>query len=159
MAGETYKPKRIMTRHLNADPPGAFIFVCACGHKRRVTHSETNFRCERGGVGPSCECDIIWYRKQRPTEEVDENGQTIYEDETVKEPIEVVDEFSGKKSKKMVDVPVFYGRKVGEVRAEEFKRRRDAGQPIFANPSDHVNLKQVGGEKPAAKSGEGIFKK
>ena len=147
-------PEMVMTgmatRRLSADPPGAFIFVCHCGWKRRVVHTETNFRCERGGVGPECKCDIMWFRKQKKTDEVGIDGRPIYEDETTVETLEVVDDFSGKKEKRKVNVPVFIGRKVGEVRAEEMKRRHEAGEPEFYNPSNHVNMKQVGG-KPEVK--------
>lgn len=140
------------TRRISADPPGAFIFVCHCGHKRRVTHSETNFRCERGGVGPNCECDILWKRKIKPTGEVGEDGLPLYEDETTMETIEVVDEFSGKKEKKKVAVPIFVGRKVGELRAEDLKARMAAGEKDpYAGPSDHVSLKQYGGAKQEPK--------
>jgi hypothetical protein len=148
-------PEMVMTgmatRRLAADPPGAFIFVCHCGWKRRVVHTETNFRCERGGVGPECKCDIMWFRKQRKTEEVNSQGQPIYEDETTMETLEMVDEFSGKPSKRKVAVPVFIGRKVGEVRAEEMKRRAAAGEEQVAHPNDVVSLRQVGGAKPEVK--------
>ncbi len=139
------------TRRLSADPPGAFIFVCACGWKRRVVHAETNFRCERGGVGPDCKCDIIWFRKQKKTDEVNEQGLPIYEDETVIETIDRVNEFNGKTEKVKVPVPVFIGRKVGEVRAEEMKRRKAAGEVEVSHPSNHVNMVQIGEPKAVKK--------
>lgn len=185
MAGEVYKPKRIMlrgnitetvnlnalvdgsvdlsvspelaitgmaTRHLNADPPGAFIFICHCGHKRRVIHTETNFRCERGGVGDACECKIVWFRKQRKTDELSDEGLPVYEDETVQETVEAIDEYSGKTIKRKIDVPVFIGRPLGEVRAEGLKEKMArTGKDPFAGPNDVVNLKQVGGAKQESK--------
>jgi hypothetical protein len=139
------------TRRLSADPPGAFIFVCHCGWKRRVTHTETNFRCERGGVGVDCKCDILWKRQQKKTDEVDENGMPVYADVTVPETVEAVDEYSGKTIKRKIDVPVFIGRKVGELRAEEFARRKEAGEPIYSNPSDHKDMRQYGNQKQEPK--------
>jgi hypothetical protein len=93
----------------------------------------------------------MWFRKQRKTEEVNSQGQPIYEDETTMETLEMVDEFSGKPSKRKVAVPVFIGRKVGEVRAEEMKRRAAAGEEQVAHPNDVVSLRQVGGAKPEVK--------
>jgi hypothetical protein len=167
MAGEIFKPKRIIlkgkikelvvpgidgavdeqseeqavtgafSRTLYADPPGAYIFVCHCGHKRRVTHSETNFRCERGGVG-SNDCDIIWYRKQRPSGEVDAEGHEIMEDDTIEETLKIIDEYSGKPRTVKVPRPQFIGRKVGEMRAEEFRARAARGEANFANPTNTI---------------------
>lgn len=165
MSGEVFKPKRIIlkgrikeqvmpgtdgavneqteqealtgsfTRTLYADPPGAFIFVCACGWKRRVIYSETNFRCERGGPG-STECDILWMRKMRPTGEVNADGKEVMEDDTVLEEVELVEEFSGKRVKTKVPRPQFVGRKIGELRAEEFRARKARGEEPVANPSN-----------------------
>ena len=167
MAGEIFKPRRIITRGtikelvrpgldgsadeqseeqaltgsftrtLAADPPGAFIFECHCGHKRRVTYEEKNFRCERGGIG-AMDCDILWTRKQKESEEIDENGKNIMVDDTVDETIEVVDDVSGKKRKMRVPRPVFVGRKVGELKAEEFARRKARGEPVYVVTSNEV---------------------
>ena len=149
------------TRTLNTDPPGAFIFVCHCGHKRRVTYEEANFRCERGGIG-SNECDILWCRKRKKSEgEYDDMGRPLMEDETVMEQIEVIDEYSGKKRKVQVPRPQFIGRKVGEMRAEEFARRDARGEARYANPTnDKVMLnietaKETMAKKLAEKAKEG----
>lgn len=125
------------TRTTHVDPPGAFIFVCHCGHKRRVTYAETNFRCERGGIG-SMDCDILWSRKQKASGEVDENGRPIMEDDTVEETVTVTDQYSGKPRKVKVPRPQFYGRKVGELRAEEFRKRAARGEAIIASPTNEV---------------------
>lgn len=124
------------TRTLHADAPGAFIFVCHCGWKRRVTYEETNFRCERGGVG-SNDCDILWQRKRKAVPgEFDAMGRPLFEDDVVDETIEVIDEYSGKKRKVKVPRPQFIGRKVGELRAEEFAARDARGEARFANPTN-----------------------
>lgn len=130
------------TRTIYADPPGAFIFVCHCGFKRRVTYSETNFRCERGGVGPACQCPILWCRKLKDSGEVDDYGQPIMVDDTVDELVEIVEEFSGKRKKVKVPRPQFIGRMVGELRAEEMRRRVARGEPAVANPTNEVNKLQ-----------------
>lgn len=125
------------TQTITVDPPGAFIFVCHCGHMRRVVYSETNFRCEKGGVG-SMDCDILWSRRLKKSDEFDDQGRPVMVDDTVEETIEVIDEYSGKKRRVKVPRPQFYGRKVGELRAEEFARRDAKGEPRYANPSDTI---------------------
>lgn len=177
MAGEVFKPKRVLTRgaikemvgqsqmgetgkvdfeqtdqqaiegvftrRVSADPPGGFIFVCACGHKRRVTGEETNFTCERGGVSMNPECDIEWKRLRKKTGEVDENGDDVYEEVATQETVEVPDEFTGKKRKVKIDVPVFEGRRIGEVKRAEFARRKAAGEEVQAQPTNTIVTTQV----------------
>lgn len=127
------------TRRLVADPPGGFIFICHCGFKRRVTGEETNFFCERGGWHEGkTDCPIEWKRLRTKTEEFDEQGGEIWEDVTETETIEVPDEFTGRKRKIKIDVPVFIGRLVGEVKNEEFKRRKAAGEMESAQPSNTI---------------------
>jgi hypothetical protein len=127
------------TRRLVADPPGGFIFICHCGHKRRVVGEETNFFCERGGwTDGKTECDIEWRRMRKPTGEFDETGGEIHEDITEVQVIEVMDEFTGRKRKVKIDVPIFVGRRVGEVKREEFAKRKASGQVEVANPSNQV---------------------
>ena len=175
MSGETFLPKKIITRGkvtrlvipgqagsldgafdapndqqamtgaftqtLAADPPGAMIFVCHCGHMRRVTYSETNFRCEKGGVGNDCTCPILWKRKLKDSGEIDENtGAPILIDDTVDEMVEVVDELTGKKAKMKVARPQFEGRLVGELKAEELRRRAAKGETVYANPTNEVTM-------------------
>ncbi len=123
---------------LAADPPGAFIFECHCGHMRRVTFMETNFRCERGGVGSDCTCPILWSRKLKDSGEVDDEGKPIMVDDTVDETVEVVDELSGKRRKVKVPRPQFIGRLVGELKAEEFARRKARGEAPVANPTNEI---------------------
>lgn len=135
------------TRTLAADPPGGFLFECHCGWIRRVTYSETNFRCENGGVGNDCKCPILWTRKQKDSGEVDDNGKPIFVDDTVDETITVVDDVSGKKSKMRVPRPQFVGRLVGELRAEEFRRRAERGEPAVANPTNEVVMLNIESSK------------
>lgn len=147
----------MFTRRLVADPPGGFIFECHCGHKRRVTGEETNFFCERGGwTDGKTECQIVWSRKRVKVEgEFDEEGRDVYEDVTEQETIEVPDEYTGKKRKVKIDVPVFEGRFVGDVKKAEFARRKAAGEEVQAQPTNTVIQTTYGqkndGETPADK--------
>jgi len=125
--GEGQAVAGVFTRTLKVDPPGALIFECVCGHKRRVLHSEKTFRCERGGW-PKPDCDILWTRRQKMSNEFDEEtGQPLWEDETEEVELEVIEEFTGKRKKAMVPCPIFEGRKLSEVKREEYARRRSLG--------------------------------
>lgn len=149
------------TRRLVADPPGGFIFVCACGWKRRVTGEETNFHCEATGWNDQGQTfcldgktSILWSRLRKPLEgEFDEFGGQAYEDITTEETVEVPDEYTGKKRKIKIQVPVFEGRLLGDVKREEFARRKAAGEPVQVNPSNVVMMntyeKKNEGETPA----------
>ena len=84
------------------------------------------------------ECDIFWTRLRKKTGEVDENGNDIYDEVTTQETVEVPDEFTGKKRKVKIDVPVFEGRRLGEVKKAEFARRKAAGEEVQAQPTNTV---------------------
>lgn len=134
----------VFTRRLVADPPGGFLFHCQCGHIRRVTGEELNFFCEYSGWtdGKTSCADgkvIQWSRLRKPVEgEIDEEGNQLYEDVTTDETIEVPDEYTGKKRKVKIAVPVFEGRYLGDVKREEMRRRKAAGEELEANPSNMV---------------------
>ena len=153
------------TQTLKADPPGGFLFECHCGHIRRVTYSETNFRCERGGVGKDCVCDILWRRLQKDSGEVDQDGRPIFKDDTTEETIEVVDDVTGTKMKMKVPRPQFVGYRVGVLRAQEFAARKARGEAEIANPTNEVIMthyetskqqmeKRVAAERQKQKGGE-----
>lgn len=141
----------VYTRRLVADPPGGFLFTCTCGFTRRVTGDEMNFFCEASGWNDgktTCadgKSQIVWSRKRKLVEgEVDENGNPVYEDVTEQETMEFPDPYTGKMRKTKVDVPTFEGRPLGEVRKEEFARRKAAGEEASAQPTNTVNMLQRG---------------
>jgi len=141
----------VYTRRLVADPPGGFLFQCVCGFTRRVTGDEMNFFCEASGWNDgktTCadgKSQIEWRRKRQPVEgEVDEFGNQLYEDVTEQETMEFPDPYTGKMRKTKVDVPTFEGRPLGEVRKEEFARRKAAGEEQSAQPTNTVNMLQRG---------------
>jgi hypothetical protein len=141
----------VYTRRLVADPPGGFLFTCVCGHTRRVTGDEMNFFCEWSGWNDgktTCsdgKTQIEWKRKRSPVEgEVDEAGEQLYEDVTEQETMEFPDPYTGKMRKTKIDVPVFEGRYLADVRKEEFAKRKAAGQEQSAQPTNTVNMLQRG---------------
>jgi hypothetical protein len=141
----------VYTRRLVADPPGGFLFTCVCGHPRRVTGDEMNFFCEWSGWNDgktTCsdgKTQIEWKRKRSPVEgEVDEAGEQLYEDVTEQETMEFPDPYTGKMRKTKIDVPVFEGRYLADVRKEEFAKRKAAGQEQSAQPTNTVNMLQRG---------------
>ncbi len=148
---ETEAASGLYTRRLVADPPGGFLFQCVCGFTRRVTGDEMNFFCEASGWNDgktTCsdgKTQIEWKRLRRPVEgEVDEFGNQLYEDVTSQETMEFPDPYTGKMRKTKVDVPMFEGRPLGEVRKEEFSRRKAAGEEQSAQPTNTVNMLQRG---------------
>lgn len=141
----------LYTRRLVADPPGGFLFTCVCGFTRRVTGDEMNFFCEASGWNDgktTCadgKSQIQWSRLRKPVEgEVDEMGNQMYEDVTDQETMEFPDPYTGKMRKTKVNVPVFEGRPLGDLRREEFARRKAAGEEVSAQPTNTVNLLQTG---------------
>ena len=141
----------VYTRRLVADPPGGFLFTCVCNHTRRVTGDEMNFFCEWSGWNDgktTCsdgKTQIEWKRKRRIVEgEVDETGQQLYEDVTEQETLEFPDPYTGKMRKTKIDVPVFEGRYLADVRKEEFAKRKAEGVEASAQPTNTINMLQRG---------------
>lgn len=141
----------VYTRRLVADPPGGFLFTCVCGHTRRVTGDEMNFFCEWSGWNDgktTCsdgKTQIQWTRLRKPVEgEVDETGAQLYEDVTAQETMEFPDPYTGKMRKTKIDVPMFEGRHLGDVRKAEFARRKAAGEEASAQPTNTINMLQRG---------------
>lgn len=151
MRSESDAASGMYTRRLVADPPGGFLFQCVCGFTRRVTGDEMNFFCEASGWNDgktTCsdgKTQIEWRRKRRPVDgEVDEEGNQLFEDITSTETMEVPDPYTGKMRKVKVEVPEFEGRPLGEIRKEEFARRKAAGEPNSAQPTNTVVMLKTG---------------
>lgn len=179
MAGETFKPKRVLmrgtiketvgigaltagsvdipegeeaqmqaasgifTRRVVCEPPGAWIFECECGHKRRILDSERNFACEAEMVGRP-KCDIIWTTKPRGSGEFDDNGDEIMVPEMEKQTITVNDEWTKKPRKVTVEIPIFIGRRKGDVMRASRQAQAASGEGTqFSQPTNTINKLQV----------------
>lgn len=114
------------TYHVKVDPPGAILFECVCGYRRRVTSEEKHFRCEVEREYPNRKCNVLWHKDREKSGEFDdETGDAIFVDAKVEQEEERVDEETGKLRKVKVKVPKIWGEYVGEAKRRS-KLERDA---------------------------------